>query len=45
MLMATDTQRMIITHYYAPMIEGYEDIFKKFPFPVELATDGMELIL
>lgn len=45
MLKATDTERMVITHYYSPMLEGYEEIFKTFPFPVEIATDGMEIIL
>ncbi len=45
MLKKTDTDRMIITHYYLPQVEGYEEIFKTFPFPVELAKDGMEIEL
>ena len=45
MLRQTDTKRMIITHYFAPRIEGYEEIFKTFPFPVSLAKDGEEIIL
>ena len=43
MLKKTDTDRMIITHYYLPQVEGYEEIFKTFPFPIELAKDGMEI--
>ena len=45
MLIKTDTDRMIITHYYLPQVEGYEEIFKTFPFPIELAKDGMEIEL
>lgn len=45
MLKATNTRRMIITHYYSPMMEGYEEILKTFPFPVDIATDGMEVVL
>ena len=45
LLKNTDTDRMIITHYYLPQVEGYEEIFKTFPFPIELAKDGMEIEL
>ncbi len=42
-LKKTNTERMIITHYHAPRMEGYETILPAFPFRVELATDGMEV--
>ena len=45
MLKKTDTDRMIITHYYLPQVEGWEEIFKTFPFPTELAKDGTEIEL
>lgn len=45
MLRKTNTKRMIINHYYSPKIEGYEQIFKTFPFPLSLAKDGDEIIL
>ena len=45
MLKKTNTKRMIITHYYPSMVEGYENIFKTFPFPVSLAKDGEEIVL
>ena len=45
LLKQTNTERMIITHYYRPMIEGYEQIFETFPFYVSLAKDGDEIIL
>lgn len=41
----TNTDRMIITHYYMPQLEGYEEILKTFPFPVEIAADGLEKTL
>ncbi len=45
MLKQTNTKRMIITHYFSPMIEGYEQIFETFPFPVSLAKEGEEIVL
>ena len=45
MLKQTDTDRMIITHYYKPRVDGYEEIFKTFPFPVSLAKDGEDIVL
>ena len=44
-LKKTNTDRMIITHYHSPRLEGYEDILPTFPFPVEIAVDGMEVTL
>jgi len=44
-LKQTNTDRMIITHYHMPRMEGHEEILKTFPFPVTIATDGMEITL
>ena len=41
----TDTKKMIINHYNEPRIEGYEEIFRKFPFDIQLSRDGMEVII
>lgn len=41
----TNTDHMIITHYYMPQMEGYEEILKTFSFPVEVAADGLEEVL
>lgn len=43
MLKKSNTDRMIITHYYAPQIVGYEEIFKTFPFDIQLSYDGLEI--
>ena len=40
MLKETDTDRMYIHHYHMPRLNGYEEIFKSFPFPVTIAKDG-----
>jgi len=46
MLRKTDTDRMIITHYYEPNLKGFDDIsLADFPFPVTLSSDGMEIQL
>ncbi len=45
MLKKTNTKKMVITHYSARRMEGYEDIIKTFPFPVEIAKDGYEITL
>ncbi len=45
MLKKTNTKRMVITHHHSPRIEGYEDIIKTFPFPVEIAKDGFQIVL
>ena len=45
LLKKTDTDRMLITHYHMPMIEGYEKIFPEFPFDVQLAVDGMTILV
>lgn len=44
-LRQTDTDRMLITHYYAPQIVGHETILPTFPFDTQLAYDGMEITL
>ena len=41
----TNTERMIIHHYYEPMIEDCDEILKSFPFPASIAKDGMEVII
>ena len=45
LLKKTNTKRMIINHYHEPLLNGYEEIFKTFPFDVEIAKDGMDLII
>lgn len=45
MLKKSHTDRMILTHYSAGKIEGYEEIFPTFPFDIQLASDGLELVL
>lgn len=42
-LKKTDTKRMIINHYNILRLENHEEIFKTFPFPVEISDDGMEV--
>lgn len=42
MLKKTDTDRMLINHYYHECTENHEEIFKSFPFPVAFAEDCME---
>lgn len=44
-LKATNTSRMLINHYHTPRLEGYETIFREFPFDVQLAVDGMEILV
>ena len=39
----TNTDRMIINHYSMRRMEGFEEIVKTFPFPVEISFDGMEI--
>lgn len=41
-LRKTNTKHMIINHYHMPKMEGCEEIFKTFPFPVTVAVDGYE---
>lgn len=45
MLQQTDTDRMIITHYFKDNMEHYETIFQSFPFPISLAYDGEKITL
>lgn len=45
MLKKSNTDRMIITHYHIPKIIGYEEIFTTFPFDIQLACDGLEIIV
>ena len=45
MLKKTNTDRMYIHHYHIPRLEGHEEIFKEFPFPVIIAKDGDEVVL
>ena len=45
MLKQTNTERMIITHYFGDSMVGYEEILKTFPFPISLAEDGEEINL
>ena len=44
-LKKTNTERMIITHYWSARMENYEKILESFPFPVTVATDGYEINL
>ena len=43
MLKATDTDRMLITHYAPKRIADADEIFKTFPFPISFAFDGLEI--
>ena len=45
MMARTNTKKMLINHYYKPQIEGYEQIFRKFPFDIQLTSDNMEVIV
>lgn len=45
MLMATDTDRMLINHYHYPRLGDYETVFREFPFDIQLASDGMEILV
>lgn len=45
MMSKTDTKKMLINHWHEPRIEGYEEIFGKLPFDIQLAHDGMEVIV
>ena len=39
----TITDRMIFNHCYFESIQGHEEILKTFPFPAEIAYDGMSV--
>ena len=45
MMAKTDTKKMIINHYHMPRLEGYEEIFRKMPFDIQLAMDNQEVIV
>ena len=45
MMAKTDTKKMIINHYHMPRLEGYEEIFRKMPFDIQLAMEAQEVIV
>ena len=44
-LKKTDTDRMLISHYHTPRLTGYEEILPTFPFDVQFAVDGTEILV
>jgi len=44
-LAATKTKKMIINHTWPPRVEHYEEIFPKMPFDVQLAQDGLCILV
>ena len=44
-LKKTNTSKMLLNHYHYPRLQGFEQIFKEFPFDIQLSTDGLALYL